>query len=79
MKRAVLLLMHQGKSFTEEAAAATAGLGLTLVALSSRPEAPEALDASRRHLADCVVTEEPELRFGDVEKAVRELADRGYR
>ncbi|WP_407286005.1 acetyl-CoA carboxylase biotin carboxylase subunit family protein [Streptomyces sp. BP-8] len=79
MKRAVLLLMHQGKSFTEEAAAATAGLGLTLVALSSRPETPGALDASRRHLADCVVTEEPELRFGDVEKAVRELADRGYR
>ncbi|MFH9069855.1 ATP-grasp domain-containing protein [Streptomyces alboflavus] len=79
MKKAILLLMHQGKSYTEEVAAATTGLGLTLVALSSRPELPEALEASRRHLADCVVTEEPELHSGDVEKAVRELADRGYR
>lgn len=79
MKKAILLLMHQGKSYTEEVAAATAGLGLSLVALSSRPELPKALAASRRHLADCVVTEEPELHSGDVEKAVRELADRGYR
>ena len=39
----------------------------------------EALEASRRHLADCVVTEEPELRSGDAEKAVSELAARGYR
>ncbi|MBD0674488.1 acetyl-CoA carboxylase biotin carboxylase subunit family protein [Streptomyces sp. CBMA156] len=79
MKRAILLLMHQGKSYTEEIAAATAGLDLALVALSSRPEAPEVLEASRRHLADCVVTEEPELCSGDLDKAVRELADRGYR
>jgi hypothetical protein len=79
MKRAILLLMHQGKSYTEEVAAAAAGLGLALVALSSRPEKPEVLEATRRHLADCVVTEEPELHPGDVDKAVRELADRGYR
>ncbi|MFK0160470.1 acetyl-CoA carboxylase biotin carboxylase subunit family protein [Streptomyces sp. NPDC090493] len=79
MNRAVLLLMHQGKSYTEEAAAAAAGLGLSLVAVSSRPKTPQALKESLRHLADCVVTEEPELHFGDVEKAVRELADRGYR
>ncbi|MEU6535258.1 ATP-grasp domain-containing protein [Streptomyces sp. NPDC047000] len=79
MKRAILLLMHQGKSYTEEIAAATAGLGLTLVALSSQPVKPGVLDASRRHLADCVVTEEPELCSGDLGKAVRELADRGYR
>ena len=79
MKRAILLLMHQGKSYTEEVAAATAGLGLTLVALSSRPETPGVLDASRRHVADCVVTEEPELCSDDLDKAVRELADQGYR
>ncbi|MEV8037673.1 ATP-grasp domain-containing protein [Streptomyces sp. NPDC086182] len=79
MKRAILLLMHQGKSYTEEVAAAAAGLGLALVAVSSRPERPEVLEATRRHLADCVVTEEPELHPGDVDKAVRELADRGYR
>jgi biotin carboxylase len=79
MNRALLLLMHQGKSYTEEIAAATGGLGLTLVALSSKPDTPEVLEASRRHLADCVVTEEPELSSGDLDKAVRELADRGYR
>lgn len=78
MKRAILLLMHQGKSYTEEIAAATAGLGLTLVALSSQPATPEVLDASRRHLADCVVTEEPDLCSGDLDKAVSELAGRGY-
>ncbi|MDT0438363.1 MULTISPECIES: ATP-grasp domain-containing protein [Streptomyces] len=78
MKRAILLLMHQGKSYTEEVAAATAGLGLTLVALSSRPETPEVLEASRRHVADCLVTEEPELCSADLDKAVRELAERGY-
>ncbi|MFE2940794.1 acetyl-CoA carboxylase biotin carboxylase subunit family protein [Streptomyces sp. NPDC059255] len=79
MKKAILLLMHQGKSYTEEVAAATAGLGLTLVALSSRPETPGALEASRRHVAQCVVTEEPVLCSGDLDKAVRELADQGYR
>ncbi|MFI1799967.1 acetyl-CoA carboxylase biotin carboxylase subunit family protein [Streptomyces sp. NPDC020379] len=79
MKRAILLLMHQGKSYTEEIAAAAAGLGLALVALSSRPETPGVLEASRPHLADCVVTEEPELGSGDLDKAVSELADRGYR
>ncbi|MEV7602222.1 ATP-grasp domain-containing protein [Kitasatospora sp. NPDC089797] len=78
MKRAVLLLMHQGKTYIEDIAAAVAGVGLSLVAVSSRPKSPEVLEATCRHLADCVVTEEPELRSGDVEKAVRELADRGY-
>jgi biotin carboxylase len=79
MKRAILLLMHQGKSYTQEIAAATAGLGLSLVALSSRPEAPEVLEASRRHLSDCVVADGPELRSTDLGQAVRELAGRGYR
>lgn len=78
MKRAVLLLMHQGKSFTQEAAEAAAKLGLSLVALSSRPEKPESLADSRRHLADCLVTDEPKLGFDDVEKAVREFGVRGY-
>ena len=75
MKRAMLLLMHQGKSYTEEIAAAAAGLGLSLVALSSRPETPDVLETSRRFVADCVVTEEPELSSGDLDKAVRVLAD----
>ncbi|MCC8338347.1 ATP-grasp domain-containing protein [Streptomyces sp. R1] len=79
MKRAILLLLHLGKSYTEEIAAAAAALDVALVGLSSRPELPEVLDETRRHLADCVVTEEAELHSGDVEKAVRELAERGYR
>ncbi|MGW1463190.1 ATP-grasp domain-containing protein [Streptomyces sp. NPDC002308] len=79
MKRAILLLMHQGKSYTEEIARAAAGLGLDLVALSSRPRTPEAMEESGRYLADHVVTEEAELGSGDVDKAVRELAGRGYR
>ncbi|MFF3196208.1 ATP-grasp domain-containing protein [Streptomyces misionensis] len=79
MKRAILLLLHLGKSYTEEIAAAAAGLDLALVGLSSRPEEPAVLDGTRRHLADCVVTEEAELRSGDVEKVLRELTDRGYR
>ncbi|MER7668272.1 ATP-grasp domain-containing protein [Kitasatospora sp. NPDC096128] len=79
MKRAVLLLMHQGKSYMEQIAEAVAGVGVSLVAVSSRPKTPEVLEASSRHLADWVVTEEPELQSGDVEKAVREFADRGYR
>ncbi|NJQ06287.1 ATP-grasp domain-containing protein [Streptomyces lonarensis] len=79
MKRAVLLLMHQGKSYTEEIAASAAALGAELVALSSRPATPQVLTAARRYLADHVVTEEPELRSADLDKAVRELAERGYR
>lgn len=78
MKRAMLLLMHQGKSFTREASAAAAKLGLPLVALSSRPERPEVLEESRRYLADCLVTEAPELGTEDVEDVVRGFADRGY-
>lgn len=79
MKRAILLLLHLGKSYTEEIAAAAAALDVALVGLSSRPEQPEVLDETGRHLADCVVTEEAELHSGDVHKAVRELAGRGYR
>lgn len=78
MKRAVLLLMHQGKSFTREASEAAAKLGLSLVALSSRPERPEVLEESRRYLADCLVTGAPELGADDVEEVLRAFADRGH-
>jgi biotin carboxylase len=70
--------MHQGRSFTREAGEAAARLGLSLVALSSRPENPEALEDSRRHLADCLVTDGPELAAEDVADVVRDFADRGY-
>ncbi len=78
MKRAVLLLMHQGKSFTAEVSEAAAKLGLSLVALSSRPEKPGVLEASRRHLADCLVTDEPDLNADDIKTAAQNFADRGY-
>lgn len=78
MKRAVLLLMHQGKSFTAEANEAAAKLGLSLVALSSRPEKPGVLEASRRNLADCLVTDEPDLNADDIKNAVQNFAQRGY-
>lgn len=78
MKRAVLLLMHQGKSFTAEANDAAAKLGLSLVALSSRPEKPGVLEASRRNLADCLVTDGPDLGADDIKNAVQNFAQRGY-
>jgi biotin carboxylase len=78
VKRAVLLLMHQGKSFTREAAEAAARLEVSLVALSSRPERPEVLADSRQYLADCLVTETTELTEADVADVVGTFAERGY-
>lgn len=78
MKRAVLLLMHQGKSFTCEANEAAAKLGFSLVALSSLPERPEVLEESRGHLADCLVSEGTRLTDKDVQDIVQRFADRGY-
>jgi len=70
--------MHQGKSFTGEASAAAAKLGLSLVGLSSRPERPDVLEESRQYLADCLVTEAPELGADDVDDVVSRFADRSY-
>src|SRR4051812_6883111 len=74
--KAVLLLMHQGKSFTREAAEAAARLGLALVALSSCPEKPESLTESRRHLADILVTTAPELHEADLDDVASRFAQR---
>jgi biotin carboxylase len=70
--------MHQGKSFTREAAEAAARLGLSLVALSSRPERPEVLEQTREHLADCVVTDADELTPYDIKNIASVFAGRGY-
>lgn len=78
MKSALLLLMHQGKSFTREANEAAARLGYALVALSSLPERIEVLEDSRAHLADCLVSEGTRLTDEDVEDVVRRFAERGY-
>ncbi|HWG23371.1 hypothetical protein [Actinospica sp.] len=78
MERAVVLLMHQGKSVTREAADATARLGYSLVALSSRPERPEVLAETRKYLADCVATDADELKPHDIKNIAGVFADRGY-
>ncbi|HEU5319986.1 MAG TPA: ATP-grasp domain-containing protein, partial [Methylomirabilota bacterium] len=78
MTEAVLLLMHQGKSFTEEAAAAVARHGLSLVALSSCPAKPDVLDQSTPHLADWLVTERPRLGPEDLAGVVAAFAGRGH-
>lgn len=78
MKDAVLLLMHQGKSFTEEASEALRKRGLSLVALSSCPEKPETFEKSQRHLADWILTERPQLAPEDIGDVVKTFAGRGY-
>lgn len=78
MKDAILLLMHQGKSFTQQAAAAAARLGYALVALSSQPDSPEVLEDTLRHLDDCLVTSSPVLGSPDISDVEHRFAERGY-
>jgi biotin carboxylase len=75
---ALLLLLHQGKSFTREASAAAARHGLELVGLSSRAENPAVLEETRRHLADCIVTDGSRLGDGDIAGVLELFAERGY-
>lgn len=79
MKDAVLLLMHQGKSFTEEASEAAHALGLSLVAHSSRPEKSETLEKSQQYLADCLVSDQSQLTPRDLDQTVATFSERGYR
>ncbi len=78
MTRALLLLMHQGRSFTREVHDAAARFGLSLVALSSRPEKPEDMEDSSRYLADCEKTDGSRLTTADVEGVVGRFAARGF-
>lgn len=78
MKQAVLLLLHQGRSFTREAAEAAARQGVELVGLSSRTDTGDVSDDSRPYLADWVMSENGQLRADDVSDVVRRFADRGY-
>ncbi len=79
MTDAVLLLMHQGASFTAEVAAAARARGLALVALSSRPARPETFERSREHLADWLLTDGANLAHPDIEGIAARFAARGYR
>ena len=76
---AVLLLMHQGNSFTQEAGEILARRGIALLALSSRPAKEDVFEKSKAYLADWIVTEHPRLSRADVADAVGIFRDRGTR
>jgi biotin carboxylase len=78
VRNAIVLLLHQGKSFTKEAAAAASKLGYSLVGLSSQPEKPEVLEDSRRYLDDCLVTQDPVLGAADIVDLESRFGERGY-
>jgi hypothetical protein len=78
MNDAVLLLMHQGKSFTADVSQAVRSHGFSLVALSSRPEKAEALESVKPYLEDCIVTEDDQLCAEDLKGIVATFASRGY-
>jgi hypothetical protein len=78
MKPSILLLLHQGKSFTHDVREAAEKHGLALVGLSSRPKNAEVLDDTQRLLADCLVTDGPQLGPDDIKDVVERLAERGY-
>ncbi|MTK63231.1 MAG: ATP-grasp domain-containing protein [Methanobacterium sp.] len=71
--------MHQGNSFTEEAAAIASRKGLTLVALTSRPERESVFEANQAFLADWIMTGYPELTMADADGAVEAFSDRGFK
>ncbi|MCG8417954.1 MAG: ATP-grasp domain-containing protein [Proteobacteria bacterium] len=76
---AVLLLMHQGRSFTEELRDAAEAHGLALVALSSSPQKAEHFQKSKPFLRRWVVTDRPELARSDLDGITEIFARAGYR
>jgi hypothetical protein len=79
MRDAVVLLMHQGNSFTEELKALLDTRNLVLVAISSQPPDPSVFEKNKVHLDDWVVTDRSELTGADVTAAARRFAESGYR
>ncbi|MGB3435919.1 ATP-grasp domain-containing protein [Achromobacter sp.] len=79
MKNAVLLLMHQGNSFTAELHQQLAARGIALVAISSRPADMAVLERNLPLLDAWVAGDAPELSQDDVQAGVAQLEQRGYR
>ncbi len=79
MKDAVLLLMHQGNSFTAELHERLAASGIALVAVSSRPADVAVLERNKPLLDAWIVGENAELSRQEVAAAVVQLEQRGYR
>jgi hypothetical protein len=78
MRPAVLLMMHQGNSFTQEASEILERKGISLIGLSSRPESEKVFERNKAHLADWLVVEAPQLAREDVTNAVSIFGERGY-
>jgi len=78
MTEAVLLMMHQGNSFTQEVSEILKKKGLALLALSSRPPKPETFEKQQEFLADWIVVDRPQLELDDAVGAVATFAERGH-
>ncbi|MFT3803415.1 MAG: ATP-grasp domain-containing protein [Burkholderiaceae bacterium] len=78
MTPAILLLMHQGRSFVEEIAEIAHARGMALVAVSSRPERDEVFQKNRGFLDGCIVTDSQHLQMGEVENAASRFSLEGY-
>ena len=76
MTEAVLLMMHQGNSFTQEVSEILKKKGLALLALSSRPPKPETFEKQQEFLADWIVVDRPQLELDDAVGAVATFAER---
>lgn len=79
MKDAVILLMHQGNSFTQELNALLEARGIMLVAVSSHPSDPAVFERNKPFLDAWVLADAPELSQDDVTAAVRKLEECEYR
>lgn len=79
MRNAIVLLMHQGNSFTRELNALLATRELAIVAISSLPPDPDVFERNKPLLDDWVLAEHAELAQADVDDAVRTFESRGYR
>ncbi|WP_231892018.1 hypothetical protein [Burkholderia sp. MSMB1589WGS] len=79
MKDAIVLLMHQGNSFTRELNALLATRDIAIVAISSLPPDQDVFDRNKPLLDDWVLAERAELAQADIDEAVRTFERRGYR
>jgi predicted ATP-grasp superfamily ATP-dependent carboligase len=78
MKKALLLLMHQGNSFVEDIHDALVPMEVSLIALTSRPSSVEIFEKNQNFLADWIVTDDEQLVRKDVELGLEAFRTRGY-
>jgi hypothetical protein len=78
MTAAVLLLMHQGNSFSEEIAEFLRPRGMALLAVTSRPEKAATFEKQKPHLADWIAIGSDRVAESDVAAAIDTFSGRGY-